>query len=62
MHEEAAVEIVHWFGTICLVASLLVRILPRPDEIPSRVYSVMYNVVRRCSLNIRGNSNGGPAK
>ena len=49
--EQIAVEIVHLFGTACLVASLLVRILPAPDEIGSRGYSVFYGVIHRCSLN-----------
>ena len=49
--EQTAVETIHYFGIICLVASLLVRVLPTPEEIPTRFYSVLYAVLRRCSLN-----------
>ena len=49
--EQTAVEAIHFFGIICLVASLLIRVLPTPEEIPARFYSVLYAVIRRCSLN-----------
>jgi hypothetical protein len=55
--EQTAVETIHFFGIICLVASLLIRVLPTPEEIPARSYSVFYAVLRRCSLNT-----GMPAK
>ena len=45
-------EILHYFGTICLLASLLFRLLPAPEDIHSRCYSIFYDVVRRASLNL----------
>ena len=58
-NEQAAPEIIHTFGIICLVASLLIRVLPLPEEIPSRHYRIFYDVFRRCSLNA---GNGVAAK
>jgi hypothetical protein len=55
--EHFAVEIIHAFGTVCLVASLLIRVLPTPEEIPARWYAVIYGVVRRCSLNVNRHEN-----
>jgi hypothetical protein len=45
-------EILHYFGLICLVASLLMRILPAPCEIRWKPYAVLYGIVRRASLNL----------
>ena len=58
-NEQAALEIIHTFGIICLAASLLIRVLPLPEEIPSRHYRIFYDVIRRCSLNA---GNGVAAK
>lgn len=64
--ETFAVEVIHWFGTVCLVASLLVRVIPLPEEIPWRGYRVLYNVLRRCALNAgwqaRSSGNGSLTK
>ena len=57
-NEQAALEIIHTFGVICLVASLLIRILPSPEEISSRHYRIFYGVIRRCSLNAGSGGNG----
>jgi hypothetical protein len=45
-------EILHYFGLICLVASLLMRVLPLPGEISWTPYAVFYGIVRRASLNL----------
>ncbi|GEM_PF-6673006 len=45
-------EILHYFGLICLIASLLMRILPLPSEIPWTPYRIFYGIVRRASLNL----------
>ena len=52
-------EIIHYFGLVCLAASLLIRLLPDPQEINSKAYAVFYGVVRRASLNL---PNGNSAK
>ncbi len=44
-HES--LEFIHWLGTAVLAASLLVQILPTPEEIPSKVYMILFNTVRR---------------
>jgi len=54
-------EILHYFGMLCLLASLLIRILPPPEEIAWKPYSVFHGIVRRASLNLPANSpNGNP--
>ena len=53
-------EIIHYFGLVCLVASLLIRVLPGPEEIAWKPYSILYGIVRRASLNLPGNTPGGP--
>jgi hypothetical protein len=57
-------EILHYFGLICLVASLLMRILPAPSEISWKPYAVLYAIVRRASLNLPApdTSNADPKK
>ncbi len=45
-------QILHYFGLICLTASLLMRILPVPSEIDSKAYAVVYGIIRRASLNL----------
>ena len=45
-------EILHYFGLICLAASLLMRILPAPCEINSKAYAIVYGIIRRASLNM----------
>ena len=45
-------EILHYFGLICLVASLLMRVLPVPGEISWKPYAILYGIVRRASLNL----------
>lgn len=49
---NAMTEVVHVFGLICLVSSLLIRILPSPPEINWRPYSILYGIIRRASLNV----------
>ncbi len=63
-NEQVALEIIHVFGVICLIASLLIRILPTPDEISSWHYKIAYGIIRRCSLNAPngGNTNGSAQK
>jgi len=45
-------EIVHYFGLVCLVASLMIRVLPDPQEVNWRPYSILHGIVRRASLNV----------
>jgi hypothetical protein len=45
-------EILHYFGLACLIASLLMRVLPAPSEIGWPAYAVFYGIVRRTSLNL----------
>lgn len=57
--------IIHYFGLVCLVASLLLRILPAPEEIAWKPYTVLHGVVVRASLNTpvqTGGSNANPSK
>lgn len=44
---HGALESLHWLGTTVLLASIAIQILPTPDEIPSKVYLVLFNTVRR---------------
>lgn len=63
MTTDLLVEVTHWFGTICLIASLAIRVLPTPEEIPARAYRVLYNTIRRFSLNAAwqvGRNGNGP--
>jgi len=59
-------EILHYFGLICLVASLLLRILPAPEEINWQPYAVFHGMVRRASLNLptvsTGDNHADPSK
>jgi hypothetical protein len=55
----AMTQILHYVGLICLAASLLMRILPTPDEIGWKPYAVLYGIVRRASLNLPAPSNTG---
>ncbi len=48
-------EIVHYFGLVCLIASLLLRILPAAEEIGWKPYSIFIGMVRRASLNLPQN-------
>ena len=54
---NAMTEIVHYFGMICLVSSLLLRVLPEAEEIGCKPYSVVLGMIRRASLNLPA---GGP--
>jgi hypothetical protein len=45
-------EILHYFALVCLVSSLLMRVLPSPSEIRWGPYAVFYAIVRRASLNL----------
>ena len=61
------VEVVKWYGVVCVVCSLGLRLMPSPEEIPSRTYTVIYNVLRRGALNApwtpggtRNNTGGNP--
>jgi hypothetical protein len=56
-------EIVHYFGIACLIASLLMRILPTPEEINWKPYSIIHGMIHRASLNLpSGGSNANAAK
>ena len=52
-------EFLHYFGVTCLVASLLIRVLPAPEEIDWKPYAVFYGIVHRASLNLPNLQNGG---
>lgn len=41
------IEAIHWIGTAVLMASLLIQIMPTPEEIPNKVYLVIFNTIRR---------------
>jgi len=53
-------QILHYIGLICLAASVLMRILPPPEEIGWKPYAVLYGIVRRASLNLPAPSGAGP--
>jgi hypothetical protein len=53
-------EILHYFGLICLAASLLMRILPAPSEISWKPYAVLYGIIRCASLNLPSPDPLGP--
>jgi hypothetical protein len=55
-------QLVQWFALICLAASLLVKVIPPPDEIPARWYLVVYNTLRRCALNSAYQQRNGGTK
>jgi hypothetical protein len=63
---NAVTEILHYFGLICLIASLLLRILPSPEEINWKPYTVFHGIVRRASLNLptvpTGENHADPSK
>jgi hypothetical protein len=52
-------QILHYIGLTCLAASLLMRILPTPEEIDWKPYAVFYGIVRRASLNLPVPSGAG---
>ncbi len=59
-----AVELLHWLGSACLVSSVIIRFIPTPEEITAHWYLVLYNVIRRMSINStwtprNGNGNAG---
>jgi hypothetical protein len=53
-------QILHYIGLICLAASLLMRILPTPEEVGWKPYVIFYGIVRRASLNRPVPSGAGP--
>ena len=60
-------EIVHYFGLICLISSLLLRVLPSAEEIGWKPYAIILGMIRRASLNlpgerIAGGQDASPAK
>ena len=50
-HEQFVLEFIHWVGSGCLLASIVTKFLPTPEEIPNRWYVIGYNVLRRMSVN-----------
>ena len=50
-HEQVAIEVIHWLGFACLLASIVVKFIPTPQEIKANWYQIFYNTLRRMSVN-----------
>jgi len=50
-HEQFVIEFIHWAGSACLIASIVVKFIPTPEEITAPWYGIAYNVLRRMSVN-----------
>jgi hypothetical protein len=65
-------HVVAFLGSLCVICSAVLRIIPTPDEVKDEVgkvsgwYLVFYNILRRASLNSpyqpTRNENANPPK
>lgn len=56
---NAMMQLIHYFGLVCFCASLLIRVLPAPQEISWKPYAIFYEVVHKASLNLPSPTPGG---